>query len=253
MTAGQAATAVLEVLPFAGWIDAFPEGAVYGSLYAATESDRDETADRLAAAGIPLHLDVIIDDEDGAAVHRGIAPAQVRAIGVRHPDSLLEVHVIVLPEAFSTLPPEARAATIGIEIDAVLESAAAAGVQRVVLPASRAFDDAVTADFRRAGGEVWAAVDPEDDPAVAAERAAAGHGGTSGALVMLIEPGTRQAARADLLLRAARLAGITRVAVDGGLDHSLAARAIAHGAHHVVVGRALLGIHTTEPHRGEPA
>ncbi|MEJ6488312.1 hypothetical protein PQI23_01065 [Leucobacter sp. USCH14] len=252
-------------LPQAAWVSELPEGSVYGSLYAAPEGEREAAADRFAAAGLPMHLDVILDrDTTGALVHRGIATAEMRELGARHPDSLLEVHLIVLADARHAAG-TALAAELRAEISAVLEAAAAVGAQRAALPAEVAADAQLTADFRAAGGEVWTVLEPGDEPAAhpaanpaagpaanpAASPAAMSSTGADGALVMLIEPGTRQAARPELLDRIPQLAPTVQVGVDGGVDAVIARRAIALGAHHVIVGRALLGPEHPEAVRGE--
>lgn len=244
-------------LPQAAWVSELPEGSVYGSLYAAPEGEREAAADRFAAAGLPMHLDVILDrDTTGALVHRGIATAEMRELGARHPDSLLEVHLIVLADARHAAG-TALAAELRAEISAVLEAAAAVGAQRAALPAEVAGDAQLTADFRAAGGEVWTVLEPGDEPAAhpaanpAAGPAAMSSTGADGALVMLIEPGTRQAARPELLDRIPQLAPTVQVGVDGGVDAVIARRAIALGAHHVIVGRALLGPEHPEAVRGE--
>ena len=225
--------AVEALLPHAGWVAELADGAVYASLYSAPEATRDGVATRFVNAGLPIHLDVIISrDERRALVHLGIAPEAIESLGRQHPDALLEVHVIVLAD--SVEQPDVRA-----EIARVIASAAHVGAQRVALPTPFASDRSLSDAFRAAGGEIWSVVNPEDEPA--AHRHLDGEGAASGTLVMLIEPGTRQAARPELLARVAELAPSTRVSVDGGVDAALAARALGLGAHHVVVGRALLG------------
>ncbi|SDQ05551.1 ribulose-phosphate 3-epimerase [Leucobacter chromiiresistens] len=245
MTAPQlAARDAVRALPNAGWIGELPEGAVYGSLYAAPQGEREAAADRFADAGLPMHLDVILDrDAHGEPAHRGITIAELRACGARHPDSLLEVHLIVLTGAQHGAGPE-FASRLRAEIAAVLEVAAAIGAQRAALPVDIASDAALTEAFRAAGGEVWTVLAPGDDPAPLRADA-------TGALIMLIEPGTRDAARPELLDRIPRLAPNVQVGVDGGVDAAIARRAIALGAHHVVVGRALLDPEPPEAVRGE--
>ncbi len=230
--------------PHAAWITDVPEGSVYGSLYAAPAPDREAVADRFAAIGLPIHLDVILDREDtGELVHRGIVAAELRDLGARHPDSLLEVHLIVLAgargRAVDGYDPELRD-----EIAAVLEAAASVGAQRAAVPAGVAADASLTEAFRAAGGEVWTVLEPGDDPASL-------DAGTAGALIMLIEPGTREPARPELLERIPQLAPAVQVSVDGGVDAAIALRAIELGAHHVIVGRALLGRAHTQAVRGE--
>ncbi|KTR83685.1 hypothetical protein [Leucobacter chromiiresistens] len=239
-----AARDAVRALPHAAWIDELPEGAVYGSLYAAPQGQREAAADRFAAAGLPIHLDVILDrDASGGLAHRGITIDELQACGARHPDSLLEVHVIVLAGAKPGTDPES-ASQLRDEIAAVLDVAAAIGAQRAALPAGIAGDAALTEGFRAAGGEVWTVLEPGDDPAPLCT-------GATGALVMLIEPGTRDAARPELLDRIPRLAPNVQVGVDGGVDAAIARRAVALGAHHVVVGRALLDPEPPEAVRGE--
>ncbi|WP_156322484.1 hypothetical protein [Leucobacter musarum] len=220
-------------LPHADWVAELPDGAVYASLYSAPEATRDEVAARFVGAGLPMHLDVIIArDERHGLVHLGIAPELIVTLGERHPDALLEVHVIVLAATVSD-------DDVRDEIGRVLVCASRAGAQRVALPTPHAADFELSAAFRAAGGEIWSVVNPEDE--LEAHRHLDGDEATTGTLVMLIEPGTRQSARPELLTRVSALAPSTRVGIDGGVDADLAARALALGAHHVVVGRALLG------------
>ncbi|WP_053387081.1 hypothetical protein [Leucobacter japonicus] len=220
-------------LPHAGWVAELPDGAVYASLYSAPEAARDEAAARFVGAGLPMHLDVIIGrDERHGLVHLGIVPELIVALGERYPDALLEVHVIVLAATV-------RDDDVRDEIGRLLVCASQGGVQRVALPTPYAADLELSSAFRTAGGEIWSVVNPADE--FEAQRHVDSNAGATGTLVMLIEPGTRQSARPELLTRVSDLAPSTRVSVDGGVDAGLAARALALGAHHVVVGRALLG------------
>lgn len=234
-----------EALPHAEWLDDLPEGTVYGSLYAAPAGERAAVADRFAAAGLPMHLDVILDrDASGALVHRGIVAAELHELGERHPDSLLEVHVIVLAGA-KRAAESGSEAELRAEVSAVLSIAAAVGAQRAALPADMATDALLTCEFREAGGEVWTVLETGDAPAILPAS------GIDGALVMLIEPGTRESARPELLDRIPNLAPSVQVSVDGGVNAAIARHAIALGAHHVIVGRALLGPEQPEAVRGE--
>ena len=236
--AGVRARPAAAALPHAAWVDDLPVGAVYGSLYAAPEAERDEVADRFALAELPIHLDVIIEvAPSGHVTHRGITPAQLLALGSRLPDALLEVHLIVLGDAGGG----SRSALDGAVAE-VLHVARRIGAQCVALPRAWADDPELTAAFREAGGAVWLVIEPGDDAAemaLVAETEAQSQ--ISGALIMLIAPGTREAARPELLDRLAQLGPGLRAAVDGGVDAAIAARAFALGAHHVIVGRALLG------------
>ncbi|MFD5599245.1 hypothetical protein ACFWHR_04225 [Leucobacter sp. NPDC058333] len=233
----------------AAWVEGFAEGTVYGSLYAVAPAERDAAADRFVATGLPIHIDVILDRDasgtgpalSGSLVHRGIDPDALLRLGERHPDSLLEVHLIVIGGAGGAAA--AAETVLRDEVARVLSIAGRIGVQRVALPAHLAADTSLTDEFRADGGDVWAVVEPDDAlHELDALSAPSGSGAITGALVMLIEPGTSQAARPELLDRVAELAELApalHVSVDGGVDVAIATRAIELGVHHVIVGRAL--------------
>ena len=65
-------------------------------------------------------------------------------------------------------------------------------------------------------------------------------GGLDGALLMLVPPGTRQAADATLLTKVETLARTLPVAVDGGVTPEIAHRCRRSGTTFVVSGRSLL-------------
>lgn len=228
------------------WTEALPTGSVYASLYAAPETARHEVAAACASAGIPVHLDLILDrDERGNLVHRGVSPELVEGLAWRQPDAECEIHVILLERAAPG--PEVYAV-----VAEILELAERARALRVALPAVYAEDADLTARFRNQGGAIWTVVSPTDiDRPAASGPPVEEMSSVSGALVMLIQPGTQQQARPELLSHVPALVPAFTVGVDGGIDSLLATRAISLGAHHVVVGRALLGATAPEHTRGE--
>ena len=77
-------------------------------------------------------------------------------------------------------------------------------------------------------------------------------GQVDGALVMLITPGTKQAADLDQLDKLARLVTKVPVGVDGGVTHRIAKECDDRGASYLVSGRdLLLTSTTTHPHDHE--
>lgn len=192
-----------------------------GSLYAVAPAEREAAATALAARGLNVHVDVVIDP---AGRHRGLTPDEMRAARAAAPDARLEVHLIV------------DGAEPGADSDrAVGETIAAAIETRVAVvmlpPELCAEPGALVAALRSAGIAVWAAIGPHDAAVVPA--------GADGALVMLIEPGTLDSADPALVDRVAELSRRRPVGVDGGVTEELAERCIAAGATTIVAGRAL--------------
>ena len=217
-----------------------------GSLYAVAPEHREAVASALAARGAHVHVDVIIT-ADGA--HRGLTPAELRAVREAAPDARIEVHLIFDPRSDAANAPDPaamgdsaasdapdQAGTAPRRIDAAVGETVAAAVESraavVVLPrAMHAEPGGIVAALRRAGIAVWVEL-PPGEPADPPE-------GVDGALVMLIEPGTRNAADPSLVSRVAELSTRLPVGVDGGVTSDLAERCIAAGATTIVAGRAL--------------
>ncbi|MBK0417448.1 hypothetical protein JD276_00145 [Leucobacter sp. CSA1] len=229
-----ATAAIDDVYPVAGWHAELPPGTVFGSVYAVEEADRLAAAAALTAAGIPIHADLIIaratlpGDEAPRAEHRGVAPGLLGEIRALYPSARIDVHVIVDADA-----PSGDASRLVREAVAL---AAAAGAERVTLPVEhRCAGDAAVREFRESGGEVWTQLVP------GGETGKIEVGESEGVLVMLIEPGTRDAADPSLLDQMAQFPPRTPFGVDGGVSREIAETALARGARHVVAGRSLLG------------
>jgi pentose-5-phosphate-3-epimerase len=184
-------------------------------VYAAPPPQRTAFARALAAHGLGVHVDVMADRE-GLPV--GVSLPELHDISAQ-PGSV-DVHLIgsasfaddVLPDVLRTQP------------------------ARVFLPWDT-FDDARAGMVRSAGAQAWIAVwqewaaDGAEPPPWPAE--------PDGALVMLIQPGTRDRCLPDRLDIAAACAAHVPVIVDGGVTEDIAPLCVTAGVD-MVVGRALL-------------
>lgn len=230
MSAAQQALA-----PVATWLEELVEqcGADEttwaGSLYAFPAADHAAVAAALASSGAWVHVDVIIRP-DGSL--DGVPPASLSAVRRAAPTAAVEVHVIDLRED----RPADGSAGSAAALDAVLAQVLAERPQRLVVPASRwAAADRAAQHLRAAGGQVWVEVPPEGSGT-----ALPGPQDVDGALVMLIEPGSRDEADLQQLALVRALAPTLPVGVDGGVDAAVATACLAAGATHVVSGRALV-------------
>ncbi|MFV0434360.1 MAG: hypothetical protein ACK5LO_10305 [Leucobacter sp.] len=215
----------------AAWATDLPPEKVAGSLYAVTPELRTEAAAELFARGMPIHIDLILapSADGGALVHRGVSPEEVRRVRAALPDAHLDLHVILLSGA--------EREHDSPEVVALCELAAEVAAARVVLPERLAEHPEVSAVLEAAGCETWRELRPAAPVPVTAGEGSPG--GKAGTLVMLIEPGTLDAADPMLVERVGELSGNTAVGVDGGVGPELAERALALGTDHVVAGRAL--------------
>jgi pentose-5-phosphate-3-epimerase len=198
-----------------------PEVSTAGSIYAVAPDLHLPAARLLHEHGRWVHFDVVTEAGRPAG---GVPLETLAAVRAALPDARLEVHVICRDAGPAPL-------------DAVLDQVLAAQPGRVVLPLQAC--DATTPLPRRVraqGAQVWAEVAPDariGDPH--ALRA-----GADGALVMLIEPGTRQDADLARLETVRMLAPHMQVGVDGGVGPDNTADCLEAGAVHLVSGRALL-------------
>ncbi|MGH3581798.1 MAG: ribulose phosphate epimerase [Myxococcota bacterium] len=201
----------------ASWHTGFP-GMLAGSVYAAPGS-RLFAAQTLAEEGLDVHIDVMAASEGLPA---GVSLAELQMISAAVDRHRVGVHVI----------------GSGDFVDAVLPKILALHPGIVFLPWQTFTDERVVA-VRAAGGKAWIALWREWDgvgdpqwPSV-----------PDGVLVMLIEPGTRDACRLDRLdlvtACTAQFADLP-VAVDGGITEEVAPLCAAAGVRQMVVGRALL-------------
>ena len=154
---------------------------------------------------------------------------------MRYQQARLDLHVIAPSQAEpNTLLSEeqARARRPSSSSDAVGIALSPAAISR--------HRDRIAA-LRGAGHQVWVEVHPAtSDPGVASED-------VDGALVMFIEPGTKDSADPGQLGKVTELSGRLPVAVDGGITRDLAARCRRHGASYLVSGRGLLTLTVDDP------
>lgn len=197
----------------APWCTGYP-GRIFGSVYAAQPPQRTAFARALAAHGFGVHIDVMAD---GEGLPAGVSLAELHDISSA-PGSV-DVHLIG-SAAFA---------------DDVLPDVLRAQPAKVILPWD-AFDRARTETIRAAGAQAWIALWREWAPDGAPPPWPAE---PDGAVVMLIEPGTRDQCLPDRLNIAAACAAHVPVIVDGGVTEDLAPLCVTAGAD-MVVGRALL-------------
>lgn len=194
-------------------------GVLAGSVYAAPPSQRGAFACALAEAGLGVHVDVMAT---GEGLPAGVGLDEFSEISRRLGPSRCEVHLIGSAEF----------------ADEVLPELLAQHPSRVFLPWD-AFTEPRAAAIRAAGSTAWIAVWeewsgwgdglPPPWPAT-----------PDGALVMLIEPGTKDRCRRRRLDVAASCAVWLPVIVDGGITEDIAPLCVTAGVEAMVVGRALL-------------
>ncbi|WP_157521114.1 hypothetical protein [Microbacterium sp. Leaf159] len=193
-----------------------------GSLFAAPAHERLDAAHALHAEGLAVHVDLIVR-QDGT--HRGVTPAQVRAVRSELPHASIDLHLIVEgdPRDSHTHAAIEEAIHMGLDL----------GVERISL--SRELLDcyhSALQDARQRGLAVWCEL-PHDAPADPVA-------GADGLLIMLIRPGTTEAADPAGLTTVRALAGRVPVGVDGGVTETLARECADLGASPIISGRALL-------------
>ncbi|MHC9295943.1 ribulose phosphate epimerase [Mycobacterium sp. LTG2003] len=202
----------------APWHTGYP-GMLTGSVYAAPPSERIAFARELAGAGMSVHVDMM---DAGEGLPAGVSLAELNDISRRLEPSQFDVHLIGSAEFADDMLP------------ALLDMRPG----RVFLPWT-AFDEQRAADIRNAGSTAWIAVWeewtgwsdglPPPWPAT-----------PDGALVMLIEPGTKDRCHPERLDVAAACAVWLPVIVDGGITEDIAPLCVTAGVEAMVVGRALL-------------
>jgi pentose-5-phosphate-3-epimerase len=219
-------TAVSETseLRIAPWASAFEQGTISGSVYAVPASLRVEAARILTDQGQRVHIDFIVT-EDGSAV--GVTPEDLLRISKGVPQARFDAHLI-LPEQHVT--------------DAVLNAAASAihALEQVqaetfaLSPQAMETFANLLPSLRERNVAIWTEIPVGTEPAHIDH--------ADGALVMLIESGTRNEADRSQLRKVTALAGTTSVGIDGGVTATLAADARKAGASVIVCGRALFEI-----------
>lgn len=211
-------------LRIAPWASTFGPGTISGSVYSVPAPLRVEAARVLTNQGQRVHIDFIVA-EDGRAV--GVTPEDLLRISTAVPDAVFDAHLI-LPEQPLT--------------EAVLKAAVSAihaleQVQAETFALSRQAME-IFADLLRGVRErkvaIWTEIPVGADPTLIKQ--------VDGALVMLIESGTRNEADRSQLRKVTALAGTTSVGIDGGVTGTLAAEGRDAGASLIVSGRALFEI-----------
>jgi pentose-5-phosphate-3-epimerase len=194
-----------------------PGAILAGSIYAVADTDRLAVAERLKREGLWIHADVIMDD----LTHRGVDLSLVRTLVERRVGPL-DVHLIAP------------------ELDDVFDEICALKADRVTFPFESCPDLAAVADaterIRRSGAAAWLAVAPGTE--LDAVRPC--FETVDGLLVMLIEPGSTDAADPALSARAGQARPGLPTGVDGGVDEANLGTCLDAGARYIVSGRALL-------------
>jgi pentose-5-phosphate-3-epimerase len=202
----------------APWHERFP-GRLAGSVYAAPHGSRIFAAQLLSAAGLDVHVDVMAETEGRPA---GVSMAELADIVAAVGPSKVEVHLIGSPEFVDT------------KLLRILQVRPA----RVFLPWD-SFTERRADALRAAGSSAWISLWTEWDGTVAPRWRAT----PDGALVMLIEPGSRNHCRVDRLGIVTAFASENPgmpVIVDGGITEDIAPLCVTAGVESMVVGRALL-------------
>jgi pentose-5-phosphate-3-epimerase len=213
------------------WHSAFPDHAVGGSVYAVEPSLRVTAAMRLSAAGCRVHADIILGPDQ---LHCGVSWDELSEIRKASPIARIDLHLITLAEPVGPagLAEECRAIEAALEIGAEWITV---GEQQLAQHAKS------LAAARRSGVDIWLEIRPQE-PGLRAPTA-----GVDGALIMFIEPGTKQTADPAHLQKIRRLARILPVGADGGITRVVAARCLQAGARYVVSGRDLLTVIAGQP------
>ena len=182
-----------------------------GSLYALPPPARPYGARLLHRHGLWIHADVFADDGEGVGTDL-IADLAAADTGP------LDVHLLTAGSL--------RA----------LETVCRAGVDRITFAAEGVDDPAgVASRIRGAGASPWLAI----APATSLEDCAAALAQVDGVLVMLLPPGTRQAADLGQLGKVETVRTRHVAGVDGGVDVAGLPRILAAGTRYVVAGRSL--------------
>jgi pentose-5-phosphate-3-epimerase len=212
------------VLSLAIWARNFAPGTISGSVYAVPAASRLQAARLLTERGHRVHVDLIITDD---GTHTGVTPDELLLMHRAVPEARFDVHLI-LP-TIEMIASVRSAAETAIWAAGEVRAEFFALAPRVL----RDFADALE-NLRTKEVPIWAEVSIGDD--------LTGLRRADGALVMLIESGTKNAADPSQLRKVARLAGTTPVGIDGGVTATVADDALQLGADVIVSGRSLFEI-----------
>ncbi|MEO5316262.1 hypothetical protein PV772_19450 [Pseudarthrobacter sp. CC12] len=219
-------TAVSEssAVRMAPWASAFAPGTISGSVYAVPASLRVEAARLLTDQGHRVHVDFIIAD-DGNAI--GVTPEDLIRIAKEVPEARFDAHLILPEHNITEAVLKAAASSIHALAQVRTETFALSP------QAMETFVDLLRS-LRERKVSIWTEVP------VGAGPTHLDH--VDGALVMLIESGTRNEADRSQLRKVSALATTTSVGIDGGVTATLAAEGRDAGADVIVSGRALFEI-----------
>jgi pentose-5-phosphate-3-epimerase len=182
-----------------------------GSLYAVPPDGRHDIARLLVRERLWVHADVFADP--AAGVDLGLI-TELADAGV----GPIDVHLLTA-EALNALPVICRP-----------------GIARITFPFEGAPDIAGTArQVRACGAQAWLAISPATTVTEAAEAAR----DVDGLLVMLLEPGTQDAADLGLLAKVQTAGSHAPVGADGGIGEHNLTSVLRAGAGYVVIGRGL--------------
>ena len=187
-----------------------------GSVYAARQSARVDTALALAQAGLDVHIDIMAVSE---GLPKGVSVAELRDIARVVKRSRIGVHLIGSPDF----------------VDVTLPTVLRVRPATVFLPWAAYTAERAHA-IRAVGSSAWITLWNEWDGVGAPNWPAP----PDGVLVMLIEPGTRERCALERLSIVAECAAEMPVAVDGGITEDVARLCVTAGVKSMVVGRALL-------------
>ena len=208
-------------LRVADWAREFEPEIISGSVYAVHPSQRLEAARALSHGGHRVHADIIIS---ASGEHTGVGPEEVLLIRMAVPDARLDVHLI-LPKTNLTE---------GVRRSAEAAIQTAKNVQAETLavsPHALQIFSHILSDRHDHRMEIWTEVAVGSDTTSIDD--------VDGALVMLIESGTRDSADRTQLCKIPTFSGAGRVGIDGGVTPAVAAEARRAGVSVIVSGRAL--------------
>lgn len=215
-----------DTIALAHWHSAHPSGTIAGSLYAVPAAHRVAAAQLLTAAHCLIHADVIIDDRGR---HIGVTPRELRDIAAQLPFNQIDLHVIVLPGEPNGMTTATLRSTL--RLAAALPISRLHVAQQLLQTHRPLLEDLIHGPI-----PIWIEVSPSDPlPELPLTDA-------DGLLLMLIEPGTTQAANPGRIHDLSVLARALPVGVDGGVTSDIARQAANAGATLVVSGRALLTV-----------
>lgn len=206
-------------ISLASWTESLP-AEVGASIYALEPARRLAGGLAAHAAGMWVHADIILQPGSGRGfVNTGVSVSEVLGLLEAVPDARVDVHLMVLAPG----PGWERA------VDDVAARLARTSVLRwSARPAVLGRLHHLLSEGAQRWVEVRSAAECDAAP------------GSDGFLVMLIEPGSKGTADPGATDHVAVIAaGGAQVGVDGGVTPEVAEAAVAAGASHLVVGRAL--------------